>query len=67
MYGRIVTGRLRNETEEMTGEEQLSFRHGKQCVSQILAIQQISEKAYEKGNQLYLCFIDLDEAYDIGD
>ena len=64
MYGRIIIQRIISETEGLIGEEQGSFRHGRGCVDQIFSLRQISEKMCEKERPLYLCFIDLEKAYD---
>lgn len=50
----------------MTEVEQCGFRQGKGYVDQIFALCYLNEKACEKGRQLYLCFIDLKQAYDRG-
>ena len=34
------------------------------CVNQIFTIKQIGEKAQEKKRRVYICFIDLEKAYD---
>ena len=64
IYGRIIIQRIMRATEEMVGEEQCSFRKGRGCVDQIFTLRQMCEKICEKGKQLYLCFVDLEKAYD---
>lgn len=63
VYGRLIIQRIINETEGVLGE-QCSFCHARSCVDKILALRQMSEKKNEKGKPLYMCFVDLEKAYD---
>ena len=64
VYGRIIIQRIIKVTEGLIGEEQCSFRQGRGCIDQVFSLRQMSEKACEKGKQLYMCFVDLEKAYD---
>ena len=46
------------------GENQGGFREGRGCVDQVFTVRMIAEKFKEKKKNLYLCFMDLEKAYD---
>ena len=52
----------------MTGgfidDEQGDFREGTGCVDQIFTLKLIGEKTREKKRSVYVCFINLEKAYD---
>ena len=64
LYGRIVIGRVKQITEMSIGEEQGGFREGRGCVDQVFTLRMIVEKFREKKKDLYMCFMDLEKAYD---
>lgn len=63
VYGRFVIQRVINEPENINGETQCRFLCGKGCAAQITVfiLHQLTEKAYKKQQQPYLCFTDLEE------
>ena len=48
----------------MIEDEQGDFRAGRGCEDQIFTLKHIGEKAREKKRRVYMCFIDLEKAYD---
>ena len=48
----------------MLDEIQGGFRPMRGCQDQIFCLRQAIEKLYEKNKDLYLCFIDLEKAFD---
>ena len=64
IYAGILIERVRRVTEGLIGEEQGAFRSGRGCIDQIFTLKQMSEKMREKKKNLYLSFMDLQQAYD---
>ena len=51
-------------TENEIGEEQGGFRRGRGCMDQLFIFKLLSEKFVEKKREMYVCFMDLEKAYD---
>lgn len=51
--GEFFYKKIINETKEMMGEKLCSFRCGRGCIAQIVALKQISEMC-QSGESLYL-------------
>ena len=64
LYGRVLIGRVKRVTEKNIGEEQGGFREGRGCVDQVFTLRMVAEKYREKKKDLFLCFMDLEKAYD---
>ena len=64
IYAGVLEKKLRNIVEGKLDEGQCGFRPLRGCQDQIFSLRQISEKYYEKGKEVFLCFIDLEKAYD---
>ena len=64
IYAGILVERVRRVTEGLIGEEQGAFRSGRGCVDHIFTLKQMIEEMREKKNELYLGFMDLQQAYD---
>ena len=64
LYGRILIGRIRRQTESVLGEEQCGFRSGRGCIDQIFTVRQMCEKVMAKGKEVFWAFMDLEKAYD---
>ena len=64
IYAGILVDRVSKVTEGLNDDEQGGFRAGRGCVYQIFTLKQIGEKALEKKCRVYVCFIDLEKAYD---
>ena len=56
--------RVRSLTVRMIDDEQGCFRTGNRCANQIFTLNQIGEKARKKKRRVYVCFRDLEKAYD---
>ena len=64
IFSGIVERRVRVLVEDKLDENQCGFRPLRGCQDQIFSLRQIMEKSYEWNRELYLCFIDLEKAYD---
>ena len=64
LYGRILIGRIREQTERVIGEEQCGFRTARGCTDQIFTVRQLCDKLLAKGKDVYWAFMDLEKAYD---
>ncbi len=64
VYGRILTERLLEVTEQKVSEDQGGFRKGRGCVDQIFAVKRLVEGYLGKDKKLYAAFMDLEKAYD---
>jgi exonuclease III len=64
IYERILEIRLRRQVEESLSESQCGFRPGRGTVDQIAALRLYLEKCWEHNIDQYLCFLDLEKAFD---
>lgn len=64
VYSRILETRLRVEVENKLEETQSGFRPGRSVQDHIFTLRQVIEKTIEYDRDLYLCFIDLEKAFD---
>ena len=64
VYAGILEKKLRNIVETQLDDSQCGFRPLRGCQDQIFSLRQISEKCYEIGKEVFMCFIDLEKAYD---
>ena len=63
---KITTKIIQNKLTEMIPlcEEQQGYRLGRSCIDAIFVVRQIVEKSLEFNKPAYLCFIDLEKAFD---
>ena len=63
---KVTAGRLSDycERENILPEEQCGFRPQRSTVDMMIVVRRLQELARKKDTPLYLCFIDLTEAYD---
>ena len=59
---RVVEGRLRDLID--IHEQQFGFMKGKSTVDAIFIVRQVQEKYLEGNRKVYMCFVDLEKAYD---
>ena len=64
LYSSILVDRVRGKVENILGEFQGGFRPLRGCQDQIFCMRQTIEKLFEKNRDLFLCFIDLEKAFD---
>ena len=64
VYARILSDRLREETNGVVMDKQGGFRPGRGCVDQIFNVRQVIEKVIEKDRVAFAAFVDLEKAYD---
>src|SRR5215469_9357153 len=61
---RVVLKRIRNKIRSQISEEQYGFLKGKGIRNAIFALRNLAEKAFEVNQDLYLCFVDYEKAFD---
>ena len=64
LYECILEKRLRNFIEHTLSEEQAGFQSGRGTIDQISALRLCTEKCWEYGKELHVCFLDLEKAFD---
>ncbi len=64
VYGKVVTERVQQLTEEKISEEQRRFKTRRVCVNQIVSFGMVVEEILAKGKKIYAAFTDLEKAYD---
>src|ERR1700755_3177614 len=64
IYGKVLVAKVKELTRERVGEEQGGVREGRGCVDQVFTLRMIGEKLREKDRVGYVCFMDLEKAYD---
>ena len=64
LSGRVLTKRVRADTECAIGDEQCGFRQGRGCMDQVFAVRQVCEKYLANGKYEFWAFMDLEKAYD---
>src|ERR1044072_4445335 len=62
VYGRILLNSV--GMDDLIGEEQGGFREGRGCMDQVFILRVIKEKSRDKKKNVYVCFMDLENAYD---
>ena len=55
---------MQNVVESQLGEHQAGFRSNRGCCDQIFATKILMQRAKEFNKSIYICFVDLHEAYD---
>ncbi|KAJ2940675.1 hypothetical protein O0L34_g14785 [Tuta absoluta] len=60
----IINTRLSRHAESILPETQCGFRPGRGTVDAIFVVRQIQEKSLEQHRHLYMCFVDLEKAFD---
>jgi len=61
---RILNRRLKRIMEEDSGDEQFGFRSGRGTRDAIGLLRIVGERYIERGKGMYLCFVDLEKAFD---
>lgn len=64
VYERILETRLRAQVDDLLSESQCGFRPGRGTVDQIAALRLFLEKSWEHNIDQYICFLDLEKAFD---
>ena len=64
LYASVLVDRVRVIVEDVLDEVQGGCRPLRGCQDQTFCLRQAIEKLYEKNKNLYLCFIDLEKAFD---
>ncbi|CAG9116303.1 unnamed protein product [Plutella xylostella] len=63
-FARVLLNRLKQLSEKILPETQFGFRPDRGTCEAIFSVRQLQEKSREQGRQLYLCFVDLEKAFD---
>ena len=61
---RVVLTRIRNKIRPQISEEQYGFVKGKGTRNAIFVLRNLAEKTLEVNQDLYLCFVDYEKAFD---
>ena len=64
VYSRVLERRLRPIVEPQIQEEQCGFRPGRGTVDQLFTLAGLLAGAWEFAHPVYMCFVDLEKAYD---
>jgi hypothetical protein len=64
IFSRIILNRIQNLIDKQLLEQQAGFRRNKSTIDQIFTLKLIMEKSQEYNKPLFLCFIDIQKAYD---
>ena len=61
---KVIDERLKSKVEETTDESQFGFKRRKGTRNAIFVLRMIMERAIEKQKDLYMCFVNLEKAFD---
>ena len=64
VFARVLLNRLKPLSERILPETQFGFRPDRGTCEAIFSIRQLQEKSREQRRHLYLCFVDLEKAFD---
>ncbi|CAK1597804.1 unnamed protein product [Parnassius mnemosyne] len=64
VFARLLLNRLRKLSERILPESQFGFRPDRGTCEAIFSLRQLQEKSREQGRNMYLCFVDLEKAFD---
>ncbi|KAG6444869.1 hypothetical protein O3G_MSEX003550 [Manduca sexta] len=64
VFARILLNRLTPISESILPETQFGFRPGRGTCEAIFSVRQLVEKSREQYRPMYLCFVDLEKAFD---
>lgn len=64
IFARVLLNRLLPVSEKLLPETQFGFRPDRGTCEAIFSIRQLQEKSREQSQPLYLCFVDLEKAFD---
>ncbi|XP_045446396.1 uncharacterized protein LOC123654541 [Melitaea cinxia] len=64
VFARVLLNRLMKLSEQLLPETQFGFRPERGTCEAIFSVRQLQEKSREQGRNLYLCFVDLEKAFD---
>merc|ERR1711991_714957 len=64
VYSGVLERRVRRIVESRIEEEQCGFRPGRGTVDQLYTLFRVLEGAWEFAQPVYMCFVDLEKAFD---
>ena len=64
VYVKCLKRKCREIVESKLKDSQCGFRPGRSTTDQIFTLKQICEKSWGYGKDLFVCFVDLEKAYD---
>ncbi len=64
LFTRIILNRIQKLIDQQLLEQQAGFRSNRSTIDQIFIIKMIMEKSREFNKSLFMCFIDIQKAYD---
>ena len=63
-FTRLILNRIKVSVEEKLSEIQAAFRKDRSCIDQVFTLRMIIEKAKGSSTPVFICFVDLQKAYD---
>ena len=64
IFSRVILNREQSLLDKQLLEEQAGFRTNRSTVDQIFILKMVMEKSHDCNKPLYICFIDIQKAYD---
>ena len=64
MMASVMLQRIKARTEEILSEAQAGFRSGRSTIDQLFSLRLLTEKYFEHGKDLYVCYVDFQKAFD---
>ena len=64
IFSRMILNRVQSLLDKQLVEEQAGFRTNRSTVDQIFILKMVMEKSHDYKKPLYICFIDIQKAYD---
>ena len=64
VYAKVLERRCRAIVDSRVQDEQCGFRNGRSTTDQLFTLHQLFEKSWEYAKEVYMCFVDLEKAYD---
>ena len=64
MMASVMLQRIKASTEEILSEAQAGFRSGRSTIDQLFSLRLLTEKYFEHGKDLYVCYVDFQKAFD---
>ena len=60
---KVLTKRLQTKAQQLLGRNQLGFRIGCGTRDAIGVMRMLCERSFEHGNDVYVCFVDFEKAF----
>jgi len=64
---KVLNIRIENKAEDFIGENQFGFLKGRGTRKAIVVLRTLCERSIEHDQEVYVCFVDFEKAFDRGD